>query len=45
MDSGLHHQAVKAYGELMDWEEISIEGYCILNEDCKAAKQTDAIRV
>jgi putative glycerol-1-phosphate prenyltransferase len=40
--TGLHHQAVKEFGEIMDWEEIVMEGYCILNEDCKAAKLTDA---
>ncbi|HJV17571.1 MAG TPA: heptaprenylglyceryl phosphate synthase [Bacillales bacterium] len=38
----LHHQAVKEYGEIMNWDEIVIEGYCILNEDCKAAKLTSA---
>lgn len=36
----LHHQAVKEYGDIMDWEEILMEGYCILNSDCKAAKLT-----
>jgi putative glycerol-1-phosphate prenyltransferase len=36
----LHHQALKEYGEIMNWEEIVMEGYCILNEDCKAAKLT-----
>jgi putative glycerol-1-phosphate prenyltransferase len=40
--TGLHHQAVKEYGEIMDWEEIAMEGYCILNEECKAAKLTSA---
>jgi putative glycerol-1-phosphate prenyltransferase len=40
--TGLHHQAVKEFGEIMDWEEIIMEGYCILNEDCKAAKLTNA---
>src|SRR6185312_13190642 len=40
--SGLHHEAVKEYGELMDWDEILIEGYCIVNADCKAAKKTNA---
>jgi putative glycerol-1-phosphate prenyltransferase len=40
--TGLHHEAVKEYGELMDWDEILVEGYCILNEDCKAAKRTEA---
>lgn len=40
--TGLHHQAVKEFGEIMNWEEIVIEGYCILNEECKAAKLTNA---
>jgi putative glycerol-1-phosphate prenyltransferase len=40
--TGLHHQAVKEFGEIMDWEEIVMEGYCILNADCKAAKLTNA---
>ena len=40
--TGLHHQAVKEFGEIMDWEEIIMEGYCILNEECKAAKVTNA---
>jgi putative glycerol-1-phosphate prenyltransferase len=40
--TGLHHGAVKEYGEIMDWNEIVMEGYCILNEDCKAAKLTAA---
>ncbi|WP_066071477.1 heptaprenylglyceryl phosphate synthase [Neobacillus soli] len=40
--TGLHHQAVKEFGEIMDWEEIAMEGYCILNEECKAAKLTKA---
>jgi putative glycerol-1-phosphate prenyltransferase len=38
--TSLHHQAIKEYGEIMNWEEIVMEGYCILNEDCKAAKLT-----
>lgn len=40
--TGMHHEAVKEYGDLMDWDEIMMEGYCILNPDCKAAKLTDA---
>ncbi|MBS4175629.1 heptaprenylglyceryl phosphate synthase [Bacillus sp. FJAT-49736] len=40
---GVHHEAVKEYGELMDWEEVLVEGYCILNSDCKAAKLTQSI--
>src|SRR3954465_13702239 len=27
--TGLNHQAVKEYGEIMDWEEVVMEGYCI----------------
>lgn len=38
----LHHEAVKEYGEIMNWEEIVVEGYCILNADCKAASLTEA---
>jgi len=40
--TGLHHEAVKEYGELMDWDEILVEGYCILNSECKAAKLTQS---
>lgn len=40
--TGLHHEAVKEYGDLMDWDEILVEGYCILNGECKAAQLTKA---
>ncbi|MBT2684513.1 heptaprenylglyceryl phosphate synthase [Bacillus sp. ISL-37] len=40
--TGMHHEAVKEYGDLMDWDELKMEGYCILNPDCKAAKLTHA---
>ncbi|WP_210367259.1 heptaprenylglyceryl phosphate synthase [Bacillus sp. REN3] len=40
--TGLHHEAMKEYGDVMDWNEILVEGYCILNPDCKAARLTDA---
>ena len=39
---GLHHEAVREYGEILDWNELIPEGYCILNGDCKAAKLTRA---
>ncbi|MCM3598193.1 heptaprenylglyceryl phosphate synthase [Metabacillus idriensis] len=39
---GMHHEAVKEYGEIMSWDELIVEGYCILNGDCKAAKLTEA---
>ncbi|WP_075979871.1 heptaprenylglyceryl phosphate synthase [Bacillus massilinigeriensis] len=41
--TGLHQQAVKEYGEIMNWEDILVSGYCILNPDCKAAKLTNAL--
>jgi putative glycerol-1-phosphate prenyltransferase len=40
--TGLHHEAVKEYGDLMDWDEMMVEGYCILNPECKAARLTEA---
>ena len=39
---GLHQQAVKEFSEVMNWDEIFVEGYCILNDECKAAKLSDA---
>lgn len=39
---GLHHEAIREYGEIMDWSEIVAEGYCILNPSCKAARLTGA---
>ncbi|MDX8362857.1 MULTISPECIES: heptaprenylglyceryl phosphate synthase [Bacillaceae] len=39
---GMHHQAIKEYGDIMNWEEILVEGYCILNGDSKAAQLTEA---
>ncbi|OLN22966.1 geranylgeranylglyceryl/heptaprenylglyceryl phosphate synthase [Domibacillus antri] len=38
--TGLHFEAMKEYGELMNPDELIIEGYCIANPDCKAAKLT-----
>jgi putative glycerol-1-phosphate prenyltransferase len=38
----LHHGAVKEYGDLMNWDELIVEGYCILNADCKAAILSEA---
>lgn len=39
---GMHKEALKEYGELINWDEMHVEGYCILNAECKVAKQTDA---
>ncbi|WP_017729188.1 heptaprenylglyceryl phosphate synthase [Halalkalibacterium ligniniphilum] len=41
--AGLHHQALKEYGAMMNWNEIVMEGYCILNKEAKAAKLTEAV--
>lgn len=40
--TGLHHQAMKEFGEIMNWDEIVVEGYCIVNQECKAASLTEA---
>src|SRR6476620_7503744 len=38
----LHQKAVKEYGLLLNWDEIFVEGYCIMNPECKAAQLTKA---
>lgn len=43
--NGMHHKALREYGHMMDWDEIILEGYCILNPACKAAKLTGATAV
>lgn len=40
--NGVHREAIKEYGPFMNWNEIVVEGYCILNESCKAAQLTNA---
>lgn len=40
--SGLHHEAIKEYGDVMNWDEIKMEGYCILNQEAKAFQYTAA---
>lgn len=39
----MHHEAVKQYRELMNWDEVRMEGYCILNEEAKAYKKTNCV--
>lgn len=39
---GQHHAAVKDYGDLIQWDELIVEGYCVLNKDAKVAKLTNA---
>lgn len=38
----LHHEAIKEYGDILVWEELVAEGYCVLNPDCKVAQATQA---
>lgn len=39
---GQHHKAVKEYGAIMDWKEVLVEGYVILNGESTAAKVSEA---
>ncbi|MFB4214001.1 heptaprenylglyceryl phosphate synthase [Shouchella sp. JSM 1781072] len=39
---GQHHQAMKEYGELIDWDTFIPEGYCVLNAEAKVAELTNA---
>jgi putative glycerol-1-phosphate prenyltransferase len=39
---GLHKEAMKEFGEIMSTDEMVVEGYCIMNPDCKAATLTEA---
>lgn len=36
----IHHEALKTYQGLINWDEVLVEGYCILNEEAKAYKKT-----
>lgn len=38
----LHHEAIKEFGDVLIWEELVAEGYCVLNPDCKVAQVTSA---
>ncbi|MFB5661201.1 heptaprenylglyceryl phosphate synthase [Alteribacillus sp. HJP-4] len=40
--TGLHREALKKYGMVMNWEEIITEGYCVLNKNAKVAALTGA---
>ncbi|OAS14453.1 heptaprenylglyceryl phosphate synthase [Paenibacillus oryzisoli] len=39
---GQHHEALKEYGALLNWDEILAEGYIILNKEATAAQLTSA---
>lgn len=36
----MQHEAIKEFRGMMNWDEIAVEGYCILNPDAKAYKKT-----
>lgn len=38
----LQHEALMEYGDIMNWDEIISEGYCVLNPDSKVAQLTNA---
>lgn len=37
----IQHQAIKEYKDMMNWDEIFVEGYCILNKHAKAFQKTN----
>jgi len=37
-----HHQAIKKYGDLINWDQVFVEGYVILNGQSSAAKLTNS---
>lgn len=39
---GHHQAAIKRYADIMDWERLVVEGYCILNPDAAAAHISEA---
>lgn len=38
----MQHQAIKEFKDIMNWDEIFMEGYCILNEEAKAFTHTNS---
>lgn len=40
--TGYHHAAIKEFGAIMNWNEIAVEGYCVLNKEAKVAELTEA---
>ncbi|MBM7572801.1 heptaprenylglyceryl phosphate synthase [Aquibacillus albus] len=38
----VQHQAVKEYGNVINWNELFVEGYCIMNERAKVFQKTDS---
>src|SRR5690625_4085670 len=38
----IHHEAIKQYKSMINWDEIVMEGYCILNDQSKAFVKTNS---
>lgn len=39
---GHHHDAVKAFGDTINWDDVVVQGYCIMNPEAKVAQLTNA---
>ncbi len=39
---GRQHEAIREFGQVIDWKELIVEGYCVLNEKAKVAQLTEA---
>lgn len=37
----IQHEAIKEYKDIMDWNDIFVEGYCILNKHAKAYQKVN----
>ncbi|GAE92306.1 (S)-3-O-geranylgeranylglyceryl phosphate synthase [Gracilibacillus boraciitolerans JCM 21714] len=37
----VQHEAIREYGDIVNWQEMYAEGYCIMNEQSKVFQHTD----
>ncbi|MGM8364022.1 heptaprenylglyceryl phosphate synthase [Virgibacillus sp. W0181] len=37
----IQHQAIKQYKDMMNWDMMAVEGYCILNKEAKVYEKTN----
>ncbi|RWZ57987.1 heptaprenylglyceryl phosphate synthase [Halobacillus fulvus] len=37
----IQHEAIKEYGDIIPWEDLAVEGYCVLNPEAKVFKKTN----
>lgn len=40
--TGKHQEAVMQFGDIIDWDNVLVEGYCVLNPDSRVARLTKA---